>query len=192
MSTLILFFVVTFNFLTVLCGLAQGYGTPYTTTLTAPITTTQTTIPVASTVGFAASDFIWINNERDSYASTDPTDFLSVTRGVADQNGLGGTASAQATGSQVYTEGMNALNAMLGFNYTSLQLTYGTPIAFILSVSAYIGSIPRYIFWNVGFMSGSGWSLIKIIVLYPISAAFIIAFIFFLTQLLWMIKPNVI
>jgi hypothetical protein len=175
-----------------LAGLAQGYGTPYTTTLTAPITATATTIPVSSTVGFAAADFIWINNERDAYASTDSTDFLGVTRGVADQNGQGGTPSAQAAGVQVYTEGMNALNAMLGFNYSALQLTYGTPIAFILSTFAYVGSIPRFVFWNVGFMSGSGWSLIKIIVLYPLSAAFVIAFIFFLTQLLWMIKPNVI
>lgn len=192
MSNLVLFFVICFNFLSVLCGLAQGYGTPYTTTLAVNINSTTTTIPVTSTVGFAYSDYIWIDNERMAYTGTDSTDFLGVTRGVADNNGQGGSAAPHNAGAQVYTEGMNALNAVLGFNYTSLQLSYGAPIAFIWSAFAYIGSIPRFVFWNVGFMQGSGWSLIKVIVLYPLSAAFVIAFIFYLTQLLWMMKPAVL
>jgi hypothetical protein len=192
MGTLLLFFMVCFNFLSVLAGLAQGAGTPYTTQLTAAITSTDTTIPVSSTVGFALSDYVWIDGERVAYASTDATDFLSVTRGVADQNNQGGTAVTHQAGAQVYTEGLNAVNAMLGFNYSSLQLSYGAPVAFILASFAYIGSIPRFIYWNTGFMTGSGWSLIKIIILYPLTGAFVIAFMFFLFQIIWMLKPNVI
>jgi hypothetical protein len=156
------------------------------------MTSTDNSATVSSTIGFATSDFIWIGGERMAYTGTDATHFQNLTRGAPDQNNQGGTPAAHITGDQVYTEGMNALNAMLGFNYTSLQLTYGTPIAFIMSSFAYIGSIPRYIFWNVGFMTGSGWSLLKIIILYPLSAAFVIAFMFFLFQIIWMLKPNII
>lgn len=192
MSTLVLFFIIVFNFLSVLCGLAQGYGTPYTTQLTADIDSAVVVIPVSSTIGFALSDYVWVDSERIAYANTDATDFLGCTRGAADVNSQGGAAASHSAGAQVYTEGMNALNAMLGFNYSSLQLSYGAPVAFILATFAYIGSIPRYISWNIGFMQGSGWSLIKIIVLYPLSAAFVIAFMFFLYQIIWMLKPNVI
>jgi len=136
------------------------------------------------------SDYIWIDDERIAYASTDSTDFLNCTRAVEDQNGQGGTAAEHDVGSQIYTEGLNALNAMLGFNYSSLQLTYGTPVAFILASFAYIGAIPRFIYWNVGFMQGSAWGLVKIIVLYPITGAFVLAFMFFLFQIIWMLKPN--
>ncbi|MEM3426775.1 MAG: hypothetical protein QW212_00745 [Nitrososphaerales archaeon] len=192
MSNLLVFFVVTFNFLSILCGLAQGYGTPYVTTLTADISSTATTIPVASTTGFASSDFIWIDDERIAYTGTTATAFNNCIRGVGDQNNRGGTPTEHKAGAAVYTEGMNALNALLGFNYASLRLSYGTPIAIILSTFAYIGSIPRFIFWNVGFMEGSGWSLVKIIILYPLSAGFVLAFMFFLIQIIWMLKPNVL
>jgi hypothetical protein len=176
----------------VLCGLAQGYGTPCTTVLSAPIDSVATTIPVVSTAGFAYSDYIWIDSERMAYAGTDSTDFLNVTRGTADNNGLGGTATAHDTGSYIYSENMNALNSMLSLNYSSLSLTYGAPIAFSWSAIAYISSIPRFVFWNVGFMQGNGWSMIKVIVLYPLSAAFVIAFIFYLFQIIWMLKPNIL
>jgi len=191
-SNLIVFFIVTFNFLSILCGLAQGYGTPYVTYLTDDISETTTNLPVASTVGFATSDFIWIDDERIAYTGTSATSFNNCTRGAADQNGQGGVPKEHKAGTAVYTEGMNALNAMLGFNYASLKLSYGTPIAIILSVFAYIGAIPRFIFWNIGFMEGSGWSLVKIIILYPLSAGFVLAFMFFLIQIIWMLKPNIL
>lgn len=191
MGTLLLFFVIVFNFCTVLCGLAQGYGTPVVTTLTANIDSVVATIPVESTSGFAASDFVWVGGERMSYVGTDPTNLLNATRPAPDQNGLGATSATHSAGTQVYTDGMNALNALLGVNYTSLQLTYGAPVAFIWSVTAYISAIPRFIYWNVGFMQGSAWSLIKIIVLFPLSAAFMLGLIFWLFQLVWMLKPNI-
>ena len=192
MSTLLLFFMIVFNFCSVLCGLSQGYGTPYTTQLTANVDSSQTTIPVSSTNGFAMSDYVWVDSERIAYASTDATDFLNCTRAQADQNGLGATPASHNMGTQIYTQGMSALNSLIGFNYSSLQLSYGNPVAIILSISAYVTAIPRYISWNIGFMSGSGWSLIKIIILYPISAAFVITLLFFLTQVLWMTKPSVL
>jgi hypothetical protein len=42
----------------------------------------DTTIPVASTAGFAASGYVWIDNECIYYASKDATNFLGCTRGA--------------------------------------------------------------------------------------------------------------
>lgn len=52
-----------------------------TTSLTADIGTTDSSIPVVSTVGFPPNGYIMIDQELIQYIGTDPTDFLNCNRG---------------------------------------------------------------------------------------------------------------
>lgn len=76
-------------------------GTDYqdtgSTTLSAGINDSVTTVPVTSTTGFKSSGEIRINSELISYTSVDATNFLGCTRGV-----FGTTAAAHTSSDDVF------------------------------------------------------------------------------------------
>ncbi|MBI5361269.1 MAG: molybdopterin-dependent oxidoreductase [Planctomycetes bacterium] len=64
------------------------------TTLSADIASTDTTIPVASTAGFAGKGVIKIGTEAIYYGSTDATNFLSCKRAAMNTSAATGTSGA--------------------------------------------------------------------------------------------------
>ena len=73
----------------------------YSTTLTAAITNTQTTIPVVSTTGFSAVGAIFIEAELITYTGITATSFTGCTRGAAGSPNKSHALGAAVNGAQV-------------------------------------------------------------------------------------------
>lgn len=73
----------------------------YSTTLTAAITNTQTTIPVVSTAGFSAVGAIFIEAELITYTGITATSFTGCTRGAAGSPNKSHALGAPVNGAQV-------------------------------------------------------------------------------------------
>jgi hypothetical protein len=82
--------------LTVLGGARVGQAPATATTLSAAVTTTDTTISVVSTADYPPSGTLLIGSEAMTYTGTTATSFTGVTRGA-----LGTTAAAHSSGATV-------------------------------------------------------------------------------------------
>ena len=150
------------------------------TTLTAPITATATTINVASTDGFLDSDFIFIDNEILSYpigGIVSPTQIQNITRGVDNT-----TKTAHALNTKVYNDSASVLNEMIGYNLATVNSEVGDFRALLNTAWAYAQAVPRLILWDYSFLEGQ-MALVKFIFLYPISAGFVITLVMAFLQL---------
>lgn len=122
MSKLITFFLLGLLFMGIFGAIIQGGGGPATTRLTAPITATDTTIPVVSTAGFLNVDDIMIGNERILYSSKDATNFYVATNG----RGYEGTiADTHSELDNVMSKSAGAMNKMAGYNISLITEATG-------------------------------------------------------------------
>lgn len=90
----------------------------YSTTLTADISNTDTTIAVASTSGFSTAGAISIGMELITYTGKTATSFTGCTRGAANSPNVAHTTGTYVNGAQVATANTSTL---LQINSTSLS-----------------------------------------------------------------------
>ncbi len=176
MNKLVVFFIFTFTAMTMLSFMLEGNLGLASTDLTAPISSTATTIPVNSTDGFLASDFIFVNNEIICYSSKTATTFV-VTGSPGSGRGCRDTdASSHATNARAYNEATGLINQVAGFNIAQTASTAG-PIDVVWKLpKSIVGTFVKSVMWDFSFLTGSG-VYIKYLFLYPLSAGFIFALI---------------
>jgi hypothetical protein len=128
----------------------NGGGGVADTTLTATISTNDTTIPVVSTTGFLSSDYIYIGNEEILYSSNNATAFLGCTRGYGQSE-----VATHAAGAAIYTGEVSSINQALGFNIGQVITGWGPLCIIIIPVNFLTMTIPRMIAQSAAFFSGS-------------------------------------
>ncbi len=143
------------------------------TQLSTTIDDTQTSITVVTTDGFLNVDYVIVGTENMCYTSKTATTFDGITRGCNNTE-----AQAFVAGTRVFNEPTGMLNSMVGFNVAEAMSTAGPiRVPFMLATT-----IPRafakMVMWDYSYLEGNLWTLplpmVKMIILYPISAAFMI------------------
>lgn len=146
-----------FMFFTILSAVMEGSQGIAATQLTSNVSATSTTLPVTSgtTTQFIASgDFLWIDDERMAYTGVTAASFTGVTRGIADENGYGGTAAAHLLGTVVRNEGANLINSLIGYNAAAASATTGSVFSVIGTGVSVIAALPRMIIFDYSWLSG--------------------------------------
>jgi len=188
MGKLFTFFLVIFSIGTVLSATMEQEVAFAATSLTSDISDSATTVSVASTADFLDSGYIWIGDERLQYTGKTDTSFTGVTRGIADENNEGGTASGHNEGDKVFNEKANIINTMLGYNRMATRTEIGIMEYPMFSWKILTVVIPKMIMWDYSFLEGD-MVLLKYTLLYAISAGFLISFIGWTLPLVRSILP---
>lgn len=131
----------------VVSAIAEGGGGINTTDLTANESADDATLNVTSTTGFLNADYVWIGNEKILYTGKTGTTFTGCTRGYDDT-----TAVSHASGSYVYSEASNVMNAAMGFNLAELSSAQGIMAIPTMVWQFLTVSVPRVIIWDFGFL----------------------------------------
>jgi len=166
-NKLLTFFLFCFAACTILCMIMEGKGGPAATSLTSDLDNTTTTINVTSTKDFLDVDYVWVGDEKIAYTGKTGSTFTGCTRGVD-----GTIAIQHASGYKVYNESSNVMYSMLGFNVGVSNTTFGTFKTLTQTVLRIVRVIPRVIAWDYSFL-GDSLTLIKYVILYPLSAGLI-------------------
>mgnify|MGYP001604645431 CR=1 FL=1 len=142
-----------------------------TTSLTANLSATATSMTVQGTDGFLDADYVIIENERIRYTNRGSTTFTGLTRGSYDS-----TASAHASTTVVYNETTGLVNQLVGFNIVQTFANDGFfkgVAKFFTSFDNLAVSVANMLAWNYAFLEGNAVYL-KYFLFYPISAAMIL------------------
>ncbi len=167
-------FMLFFLLNVVLDGIMMGTGGIASTRLTAQITATAVTIPVANASGFLGADYAWIGNEKFRYSSHTATTFTVWQSGGANGRGWDDTtASGHGRGSEVYNEAANIGNAILGFNAASATGDLGTFDLVVWGNLFIFQTLPKLITWRFEHFMVSPWLTYIRIVFVFISAGFV-------------------
>lgn len=155
----------------------EGQGGFATTRLTAGLNNTAVTVNVISTNDFLDIDYIWIGDERITYAAKTDTSFTGCTRGTD------GTPSLyHAVYTKVYNEGSNVMYNALGFNVAVSDTILGTFWTLSKAVLRVTKIIPRAIAWDYSFLTG-GLTVLKYL-LYCLSAGMILTLAMYFRNLI--------
>ena len=128
----------------------NGGGGVADTKLTAPISSSDGTLPVVSTNGFLNSDYIYIGDEEIMYSGKNATAFTGCSRGYG-----ASLAVPHSMGSAVYTGEVSSINQALGFNIGQMVTSVGPLSIIIIPFSFLTITIPRMIAESASFLSGS-------------------------------------
>ena len=156
------------------------------TTLTAAIAADDRYIPIASAGGFLDSDErVFLRGEELSYESIKTADAdcgefdapcLDTGEDAAGRGINGTKASTHPTGSKVMTEGPGLLNEVVTFRVGSIDSAFGIITFPFKAAGALLKFLAKMVIWDFAFLSGNGVYL-KFILLYPLSAAAVLAFL---------------
>jgi hypothetical protein len=155
----ITFFLLTLILFGLFMAILNGGGGVADTTLTAAISSSNTTLSVVSTSGFLDSDYIYIGDEEVMYSGKNATAFTGCSRGY-------GVSSAvpHSLGAAVYTGEVSSINQALGFNIGQMVTSVGPLSILIIPFSFLTVTIPRMIAESASFLSGSlGLAILGII-----------------------------
>jgi hypothetical protein len=166
MAKLCSFFLVGMLIMSLIMAIRNEGGGVLTTTLTATITASDTTIPVSSTQGWLDTDTIYIGSEAIPYDSLTAASFTDCERGE--------DAVPHAIGSMVYSGSTSALNRALGFNVGSMITSAGVFSLITIPVAFFTFSIPMMVATAATLFSGSFWLSLFGIVWLILVAGFII------------------
>jgi len=166
-SKMFAFFAFCFVTCTILSGIMEGQSALAVTKLSADITETSMTVPVTNTQDFLDADDVYIESEKVRYTSKTSTQLNCSQRGLE-----GTEVVAHVAGAKVKNDTANIMNNLLGYNVATASATYGDAAAVVGLAWNLIKSIPKMIAWNYSYLEGS-LSLIKYVVLWPISAGFV-------------------
>lgn len=147
----IMFMLFVWMVVSIAGGVLQGSVSMATTTLTAAINDTDTTITVSSTEGFPDTGFIAILDERLAYSSTTATTFRGnaarpLVRGVQDTD-----ATAHVVGERARTVESSMMNASMGYNLAVLSDPSGS-IAFVTIPFAFLALIASFFVLPLSFI----------------------------------------
>ena len=98
----------------------------YTTTLSASITNSVTTIPVTSTTGFSSTGALIIENEIITYTGITPTSFTGCSRGVNGSGASSHTSGTPCGGAQVIAGAMTPATVQINTTDFSNGVTLNT------------------------------------------------------------------
>lgn len=165
-------FSVIFFINVILSGIMEGSGGIATTRLTANLTDVGTTVTVASTEGFMASDYVEIGDEKVRYTNRTATTFVvPVTNG----RGYDGTeAVAHAAGALVYSPQTSAINGILGFNIASTGTSVGSINLFTAGWRFATVTVPKLVTWDFAHLKVSPWMQYLRYLFIVISTGFVI------------------
>jgi len=188
MGKLLTFFIMVFAIGTVLSAVMDEETAFAVTSLTADVGEEDTTLQVASTADFLDSGYLWIGDERVQYTGKTDTSFTGVTRGVVDENNEGGTATSHSAGDKVMNTEANVINSLLGYNRMATRTELGIMEYPMFLWRILTVAVPKMITWDYGYLEGD-MVLLKYVLLYPISAGFIISLIGWTLPLVRSILP---
>jgi len=167
--------VFCFISLTMISAFVEGETAFATSKLETTLTPTATTVVVNSTRGFDADDnYIYIEDEIIYYTSTGTNTFNGCTRAQKDTEAASHSAWTSEAPTKVYSKESDLLNRVI----EPLIGDFGTEIPFfnitipIPDPVAFIKGFARMIMWDYSFLAGI-LAIIKYIILYPLSAAFL-------------------
>ncbi len=174
-----------FSVCTFLASIADGGGGLAATQLTSDIIATAIIIPPANTTDFLSASvahplYIVINDEVIKCTSKDATHFYLTSvadRGVADPivTTIHNPAAAHAVNTMVYTIEVNAMDTFMGYNVTTSSATFGVYEAMTF-LGRMFANLPKFILWNYNFLNSGPAIMLKFLILYPLSAGFVVSF----------------
>lgn len=178
---LFIFFVFVFSSMTILSSIVDNNMGLQTTSLTATLTKTDTTMNVKTTAPFpSATGTVVVEAETICYGGTTATTFTNLTRGGDCRKGA--TASAHLSGKQVMADAPGVINTLVGFNlveaFSGGGLTGFFTGAFtsVRSLPQFVGAIGKMLTWDYSFLTGS-FVYIKYLILYPLSAGMVLSLV---------------
>lgn len=184
MNKILVFFVFLFATFTLISALIERSGIGFaSTSLTASVTATDTSISVVDTTGFLDSDVLIIESEQVYYTGLTATSFTGLTRGY-------NNTSAKAHAKYVHVRNRDAslMNNLVGYNIGEAMATAG-PVKIFIAAGAYFSAFATALSWNYSFLDGN-LGFLKYILFYPLSAGLIGTLIIgFLSSIWGILKP---
>ena len=177
---LFMFFVFIFGAVSVISAIVDGHTGLETTSLTAAVTESDTTISVKTTGPFVNEGVIMIGDETICYTDKTNTTFTGVTRGEDCRSSS--RAQAFPIGQQVMSQAPGVINTLVGFDITSafadggfIGLAKGIYTS-AKNLPSFLNAVARMIVWDYSFLDGP-FVYIKFLVLYPLSAGMVLSFV---------------
>lgn len=187
MNKLLVAMLFTFAICTIIAGIGENGLGLATTHLTQACDEDDFTLYVESTRGFLADGYVVIEGERIDYAGTTTTSFTGATRG-GDWNAEETEPASHANNSRVYSEATNVLNSALGYHVFSSVSVFGMFSIPMPNPRIFTVTIPKMLLWDYPFLDGH-MMLFKYILLYPLSAGFLMALIVVVGSVLSRFSP---
>jgi len=188
MGKLLTFFIILFSVGTIMSAVMEQEVAFATTSLTADIDDDDATLQVDSTADFLDSGYLWIGDERVQYTGKTDTSFTGVSRGIADENDEGGTATSHSSGDKVMNERASVINSMLGYNRMTTRTELGIMEYPMFLWKILTKAVPKLLTWDYSYLEGD-MVLLKYALFYPISAGFVISLIGWALPLVRSILP---
>ena len=170
MNKLFVSFMLAFLLAAILSGIMEGGGGIKATSLTVNETAVDATLNVTSTEGFLTADVLYIGSKKISYTGTTAVTFTGCTRGFD-----GTDAAAHPSGSKVYTDESNAINAALGFNIASTGTTVGAIDMVVMTTNLFTVTLPKLITWDFSWLRTPGMEIPRYVLL-AISTGLVLTF----------------
>jgi len=182
---LFIFFVFVYIAGAVLNGVIEGNTNIATTSLTADVSKTDTTITVHNAGGFRGAGLIIIDDEFICYEGKTATTFTGVTRGADCQENSAAAEHAQLDGGlqrRVYSQAPGIINVLVGFDIATSFSDGGVGGFFkglwntARNIPAFMQAVARMIAWDYNYLDGA-YVYVKYFLLYPLSAGLVLAFV---------------
>lgn len=176
---LLIFFVFTFISLTILSAIVDGHTGLETTTLTANLSQTDTTMSVTTTSLFPTRDgVVQVGNEVICYGKVTPTTFTELARGEDCRQHS--SANAHLAGVQVMGQATGIVNNLIGFDIAT-AFSDGGIVGFVKGLWTTATMTPQWVvalfhmvLWDYSFLTGP-FVYIKYLILYPLSAGMVLS-----------------
>ncbi len=167
--------VFVFVNMTIISFALEGEAGLAATRLSSDITSTASTMEVITTSGFLSADYVFIGNEIICYTGLTATSFTGLSRGCKST-----TADSHATAAKVFNETTGVINQAVGFNLAEAMSTAGFIKTITLAPGALFHAVPKLVMWNYSYLEGDLFEFplayIKYMILWPLSAGFVITF----------------
>lgn len=148
MNKLVSGYMVIFLICAIIDAFFKGGGAA-TSMLAFPVTTSDVSIAIVDTTGFADQDIVNIDDEDIRYTSIVGNSLTGCTRGYNST-----TAAIHNTGTYVYTMDTGTINKALGFDIASSSVGSGAFSVLIISAQFLVKVIPNVVLWNFAFFEG--------------------------------------
>jgi hypothetical protein len=134
-----------------LTSIYQGGGGLVATTLTQPLSATETaTINVVSTQSYRTADTVYIENEMIAYTGKAATTLTGLTRAYNRTTQV----AHNVIGTPVYSQEMGTINQASGSFVASSDIAGGEISASGFNISFLLRAVPQIVLWDYPFLKG--------------------------------------
>ncbi len=150
MAKLFITFMLFFIFGQFISGAIEGRSNIASTKLAASLSESEASLmSVTTTMGFASTDVLQIDQELIGYASKTSTTFVALSRGLFDTE-----AKSHSASTRVYNRTTAVINQSLGYNLAE-SITNAGPFRVITGSFGFFGTaFGRLILWDYSFLQG--------------------------------------